>query len=207
MLLSAQVGARQYVVAHDTGSDPAYPAIEVWVPADEQRRTGLVIGEFGFWLADAPGAEPTASVELPRTLVYRIWCHAMLRQSDCMDSMRLLMDRIEQKITADYLDVAADPVRLLAGKCHFWRARNYSTIGFANTTAWHATRHINGRQVHVATCMRLIGDSCLVLTRPNNVEHVCATVASARRCVDAHVAAIEAAETCAVSQTGPYAVR
>lgn len=193
MLLPPTVAGLWYVRPHDTGYDAAYPAVEVWLGPDAQRAGGLVIGEFGLALADEPRGSPATPIELPRAFVYRAWCHIKLCERTDIAHLQLTLRVVDQLICADCVS-AADPARLSAAKREFWRRRNYRPDGFATRTAYRAMRTIGAVEVHVATYMRLVGDRCLVYLEPRGGERVCETVAEARQCVDAHVAALEAAQ-------------
>jgi len=176
------VAAYAYMRHAPTETDPHYLASEVFVPPDGARRMGVVICETGVALADRPRIDvdsplctPTA---VPAHYANRALAHAQLWEK---------MSAVYRVLMAEILG-AEDPVGLAATKRRFWLSPAGAAAKTTPTTAFTASRIVDGVDTPVARCYRLVGNRRLVVMLDDGAVYECEDQAEASRCIDEHLA-------------------
>ena len=183
---------QRYIRTVQLEHDPHYPAIEVWLPPAGDRNMGLIIGEFGVKIADAPrntivrGATKTASplepVTLDEDVVRRSWTLAILSERVAANT----------RVLHNELTGPADVAELAEGKRAYWCSGTADTASPSATTVFTARRKINGTVCDVARCYRLLGERLLVHLLSDNSLHECDSHEEMRIFVSAHAEALAA---------------
>lgn len=178
----AMVPAWAYMRHAPTETDPHYMAVEVFVPPSVERRMGVIICESGIALADAPRTDGKSAfcvhTTVPANYANRAMSHAALWER---------LSAIYRVLMAEILG-PNDPVGLSAHKRQFWLSAAGAATKTTPTTAFTATRIVDGVDRPVARCYRLVGNRRLVVMLDDGATYECEDQQAASMCIDDHLA-------------------